>query len=409
MWLDSTYDPAVPLADELLESLAAVKYADASDPSERQKVIDAVRLIAKQRDSALLYAWQPNGNGLFADDELTQAYKYYNIDDRSGFLDMDVLQTMLTMRQDDLEATQAEKDLAKKHFEVLKENAKGISSRPSVADYNSPVGLHNRGNTCYLNSLLQYFYTIKPFRELVTNLDDYRQSLDDATIDTTFGKVGGMSVNVAEVKAAQRFLPELAILFNQMATAPGPEVTPDWKLACLALEPTGLEQPAPRRPTLVSPRPTNVLPATNESDIAQPTPASPSVSVDGSSDVTLIGEPIVLTPESDADDGQKEIVMKDDESSVASTNDADSSTAISSNGNADSMFDEKISPPSRAPPVPPRPTKEVKKDTWQSGAEKAAQQQDVQEVVANVQNKALCAIRANGVDDYGNRNDLIKE
>jgi len=43
----------------------------------------------------------------------------------------------------------------------------------------NPVGLANIGNTCYLNSLLQYIYTIKEIRETVLNMDAYVENEDD--------------------------------------------------------------------------------------------------------------------------------------------------------------------------------------------------------------------------------------
>jgi ubiquitin carboxyl-terminal hydrolase 25/28 len=411
-WLAPSHNDSFTLDDDQISSLATVKHDDATDSAEREKVKTAVRLIAEQRDSFALHAWQPNGNGSSDDDELTQAYKYYNIDDRSGFLDKDVLQTMLTMRQQDPDATLKGQQDAQKHYDVLLKNTNGNSNAPKAADYNNPVGLNNMGNTCYLNSLLQYFYTIKPFRDIVTNFNDHKQPLDDTILDSSLGRVGGMIVNRAEVKAAQEFLPELATLFDQMATAPGPEVSPEWKLACLALKQSpGLQKGPPRRATIVSPRPSNVLPATNGSTIAPPgngppTPESPAVSIDGSSDVTLIGD-IVLTPDSDADDVQKESAMKVEPSgeNVSLLTDG----ADGGHERADSMEveDGTLCPPSRPPPVPPRP--KTTTDSWKSEAETAAKQHDVQEVVTNLQNKALCAIKADGTDGNGNRNDKIKE
>lgn len=36
---------------------------------------------------------------------------------------------------------------------------------------NLPIGLDNLRNTCYLNSILQYFYTVKGVRSTVLNFD----------------------------------------------------------------------------------------------------------------------------------------------------------------------------------------------------------------------------------------------
>jgi len=66
---------------------------------------------------------------------------------------------------------------------------------------NEPRGLNNIGNTCYLNSLLQYLYTIKPLRELVCNFDKYKQDLDEQSIHEK--QIGQESVSLTKVKRAQ--------------------------------------------------------------------------------------------------------------------------------------------------------------------------------------------------------------
>ncbi len=51
-----------------------------------------------------------------------------------------------------------------------------------------PVGLENIRNTCYLNSILQYLFTVKPIREIVLDIDQYglpdsEDSLEHRRID----------------------------------------------------------------------------------------------------------------------------------------------------------------------------------------------------------------------------------
>lgn len=65
-----------------------------------------------------------------------------------------------------------------------------------------PVGLDNIGNTCYLNSLLQYYYTVKAVRDVVMNFQDYRMELN--TQNMLKKRVGGRAVARGEIVKAQK-------------------------------------------------------------------------------------------------------------------------------------------------------------------------------------------------------------
>ena len=69
-----------------------------------------------------------------------------------------------------------------------------------------PVGLDNIGNTCYLNSLLQFYYTIKSVREVVMNIQTHRMDLNDPKTDDDIGRkrVGGRKVVRSEIIKAQK-------------------------------------------------------------------------------------------------------------------------------------------------------------------------------------------------------------
>lgn len=103
--------------------------------------------------------------------------------------------------------------------------------------YDWPIGLNNIGNTCYLNSLLQYYFAIKPLREEVLLHDG---SNVDGDFKLTAGeirdkRIGGRSVSLSEVKRAQEFIHELALLFDDMIHSNQGYVTPRKNLAYLAL------------------------------------------------------------------------------------------------------------------------------------------------------------------------------
>lgn len=66
-----------------------------------------------------------------------------------------------------------------------------------------PVGLNNIGNTCYLNSLLQYLFTVKVVRDVVLNYNDFKLEIDDDAIKNR--KLGGnkMQMDRGEAVVAQ--------------------------------------------------------------------------------------------------------------------------------------------------------------------------------------------------------------
>lgn len=79
-----------------------------------------------------------------------------------------------------------------------------VQTVPSTS--NEPIGLDNIGNTCYLNSLLQFYYTIKTVREVVINIENHRMDLGDPKIDEDIERkrVGGRKVDKREVVKAQK-------------------------------------------------------------------------------------------------------------------------------------------------------------------------------------------------------------
>ncbi len=79
----------------------------------------------------------------------------------------------------------------------------GSDSTEPLGDLTLPVGLNNIGNTCYLNSLLQYLFTVKAVRDVVTNYDEFRLNLADDSIQQR--RLGGnkMEMDRGEAVVAQ--------------------------------------------------------------------------------------------------------------------------------------------------------------------------------------------------------------
>ncbi|KAI1435849.1 cysteine proteinase [Xylaria sp. CBS 124048] len=128
-----------------------------------------------------------------------------------------------------------------------------------------PPGLINIGNTCYLNSLLQYFYNVKAVREMVLNYDQIELALDDVAIDNRRTGGNGTRVTIEEAIVARQFVQELRRLFSELQVTTG-AATPSQKLANTALSSAkeilteklqNQPPPLPARPSPAPPTETN--------------------------------------------------------------------------------------------------------------------------------------------------------
>lgn len=98
---------------------------------------------------------------------------------------------------------------------------------------NWPAGLDNIGNTCYLNSLLQYYFCIKPLRDTILNFDE-------ANVDTSKQKnrkIGGRNVEDSELNRSFQFIYRLQSLFEEMITTNKRCVQPSKELVYLSFLP----------------------------------------------------------------------------------------------------------------------------------------------------------------------------
>ncbi|KAI1377874.1 cysteine proteinase [Hypoxylon crocopeplum] len=128
----------------------------------------------------------------------------------------------------------------------------------------TPPGLKNIGNTCYLNSLLQYFYNVKVVRDLVLNFDQLKLQLDEQEVEQRRTGGNGTTVNIEEAIVARQFVEMLRGLFADLQTTTDTAAQPSQKLANTALSSARdiLDQqsqskppPLPARPTIAPPIP----------------------------------------------------------------------------------------------------------------------------------------------------------
>lgn len=102
---------------------------------------------------------------------------------------------------------------------------------------NWPTGLDNIGNTCYLNSLLQYYFSIQPLRDAILQFDE--RNMDYTIMQDR--KIGGRSVELAEINRSIQFIYRLQQLFHEMIVTNKRYILPSKELAYLSFLP--LSQP----------------------------------------------------------------------------------------------------------------------------------------------------------------------
>lgn len=177
----------------------------------KPQVIKALRVIANQRNDPALHNVATDieiGAGDIMD--ISQAYQTLQIDDRNisdanifmyytSLMDKAVGQGSKESIEKALKTVAVER---KSNFLLAKlDNPDAVVIEPSTSTADQPVGLQNIGNTCYLNSLLQFYYTVKPVRDIAMNFDDYRMEIDGASVNK---RVGGQVVSRGEIIKAQQ-------------------------------------------------------------------------------------------------------------------------------------------------------------------------------------------------------------
>ena len=83
----------------------------------------------------------------------------------------------------------------------------GETSYDKPVNFELPVGLENIGNTCYLNSLLQYLFTVKPVRDIALNYELFKLELTDENIKERLLGGNKMQMDRGEAVVAQACMP----------------------------------------------------------------------------------------------------------------------------------------------------------------------------------------------------------
>lgn len=250
-----------------------------------------------------------------------------------------------------------------------------------------PVGLVSHGNTCYLNSLLQYYFSLKPLRDIVTDYDQYK--MDTTESQEKLERVGQRRVSTQEIQGGQKFADELRHLFERMVKDRGPAVKPEQDLVCRAfLDPKDFAQLEEQRKHGGSAiddnaaQPDAVLNGaqqeTKGSDVGQSRASSETLQAEEiapAEDVKMNGSEMPPTPP--ASPGQKPV--------------------------------DQLADGPAPPPLPARRFSTTTSDTLRQAQAKATQQQDVTEVHDSITQRLRAGMQPTGADNRGEQNDALRD
>ncbi|KAK2628937.1 hypothetical protein QTJ16_002040 [Diplocarpon rosae] len=435
-----TYEEALELLcvvdDTPAEFVAASAVALASE-MDKTRVTQALRIIAKKRgnDLSLQRAAASMESGITTD----EAYNRLQIGASGPHVPDETILTYYQSLSSGAAAgskasyAQALEQIAiarDSDFLLAKLNDPHADVPASMAE---PIGLGNIGNTCYLNSLLQYLYTIKPFRDMVMDFQDYRMELTPENLKVK--RVGGRKVEKNEIITAQKFVEELRGLFENLKTAPDRSIKPTKQLAELTLvsPEKKAEYMARRKSTSSASDPPNIAsimdgPGPVFGPQLPPRSASSTPLQSVEEDIKMIDNPIDNV--NTRDDSSETTLVDLDPVPTKGENDTKAEGKYPSENsqagsdpdvvmiNGGSEPETSLPAPDKPPPIPPRNKPDLSIST--NGHSSLSNdndgdllsfgaQQDVTEVMGNITHRLQCAIKPTGLEDDLEQIDIIRD
>jgi ubiquitin carboxyl-terminal hydrolase 25 len=198
--------------DDFVITMFTTKVNDS--PSSKNMAQKALSLIAEKRNSETLKHFLMTGETGAGEMDVGDAYRLLQIPDRT--VGDDAILAAYTICVDEAPGqietyTRALGIIAKeKDSPMLSSFVSGSVTQTDRNLSEWPVGLQNIGNTCYLNSLLQFYFTVRPYREMVLDFENNKTDLDENSLRQK--KVGSRKVSKLEVERSQKCESILAIV-----------------------------------------------------------------------------------------------------------------------------------------------------------------------------------------------------
>ncbi|KAJ1970869.1 ubiquitin-specific protease ubp2, partial [Dimargaris verticillata] len=214
------------------------------DAANIPRYLDALYDLALGRSSDILRAIVDSQriDGHYTTIDIQRAYQYFEADEATvtDYHLAHLYKTVLFDRptQETQAAAQLRVLAAARRSPELRRfldtgDIESLETRTSVgvvqSDRRLPAGLHNIGNTCYLNSLLQYYFTVFPLREAIQDTSHWN-------VAQVLGRQdGSRPVTCSEINYAVTFVDHLRSLFTALQTTTDKAITPNQELARQAL------------------------------------------------------------------------------------------------------------------------------------------------------------------------------
>ncbi|CZT15320.1 uncharacterized protein RCC_01183 [Ramularia collo-cygni] len=350
-----------------------VQKADESR-SDAEMAKKAASIIAKERgESGVIHNWLAGNATGTSSMGVDEALRVLNIEVALKSIDQATLQVIFDSARSDKPGAHTDNAIS-----AIEKHLAAESSRPPEL---WPVGLTSHGNTCYLNSLLQYYFSIKPLREIVLDYDQYK--LDTAAHSEKMERVGQRIITTVEIQGGQKFADDLKYLFERMIKDRQSHIKPEEDLVCRAfLEPKDYalltSEVRGDKGNGAKPKDTAMeVDEITDKVTAEDTPQS------GASSVTL---------------AEEDTAMKDHDSPPTPPGSPAQNATKGDNPE-----------PTEPPPLPPRRFSTTKEQALLKAEQNARQQQDVTEVHDGAMFRLRSGMIAKGMDDRGEQQDQLRD